>query len=254
MDTLNPLDGRVAVVTGASSGIGVATARRLAAGGAAVALIARRADRLDALASELGDRALPVAADATDPDALDAAAASIADRLGAPDLVVANAGVMLPAPFEEGRRDDWLRMVDLNLVGVLDTLRAFLPGVLSAADADRPADLVVVSSLAARATFPGYAVYCATKAAVTHLAAGLRAELGGRGVRVTNVEPGLIDTELADHIGHDAEREALAQWRATVGTLVAEDVADAIAHVAGRPAHVHLGDLLIQPTRQAVGA
>jgi len=166
------LAGRIAVITGAASGIGAATARRFAASGAGVALIARRADRLEKLAGELGrDRAVAAPADVTDPSSLDAAATLIADRLGAVDIVVANAGVMLPAPLEERRVDEWRRMVDLNLVGVLETVRVFLPALLESAARSGVADLMLISSLGARATFPGYAVYGATKAAVSYLAA-----------------------------------------------------------------------------------
>jgi NADP-dependent 3-hydroxy acid dehydrogenase YdfG len=245
------LDGRVAVVTGASSGIGAATARRLVADGASVALLARRADRLDALAAELGDAALPVAVDVTDPIALEHAAGVVADRFGTVDLVVANAGVMLPAPFADGTRDQWERMLSLNVLGLLDTARVFLPGLLRAADAGRAADLVVVSSIAARQQFDGYAVYGATKAAVTHLAANLRGELGPRGLRVTNLEPGLIDSELADNVIHEGARATLAQWREAITPLASDDVADTIAMIAGLPAHVHLREVVVQPTRQA---
>lgn len=252
MTTTNSLDGRIAVVTGASSGIGAATASRLAADGARVALLARRADRLDALAAAIGsDAALPLAVDVTDPDAVDAAAAAIGARFGAPDLVVANAGVMLPGPFPEGRRDEWARMLSLNVLGVLDTARAFLPGLLAAAAEGRRADLVIVSSIAARQVFPDYAVYCASKAAVSALAANLRVELGGRGLRVTNLEPGLIESELADNVAHEASREALAGWREATPPLASADIADAIADVVGRPAHVHIRELVVQPTVQA---
>jgi NADP-dependent 3-hydroxy acid dehydrogenase YdfG len=245
------LDGRVAVVTGASSGIGAATARRLVADGASVALLARRADRLGELAAELGDAALPVAVDITDPAALEAAAATVADRLGAVDLVVANAGVMLPAPFADGTRDQWERMLSLNVLGLLDSARVFLPGLLEAADAGRPADLVVVSSIGARQEFDGYAVYCATKAAVSHLAANLHVELGPRGLRVTNLEPGLVHSELAGNVLHEGFRDQLVQWRAAVPPLAPEHIADAVAMVAGQPAHVHLRELVVQPTSQA---
>jgi NADP-dependent 3-hydroxy acid dehydrogenase YdfG len=251
MPTANSLDGRVAVVTGASSGIGAATAQRLAADGASVALLARRADRLDALTATLGDRALSVPVDVTDPDAVDAAAALVQERLGAADLVVANAGVMLPAPFPEGRREEWERMLSLNVLGVLDTARAFLPGLLAAAAAGRRADLVIVSSIGARQHFPDYAVYCATKAAVSALAANLRVELGGRGLRVTNLEPGLIESELADNVVHEGSREALAQWREATPPLASADIADAIADVVSRPAHIHVRELIVQPTVQA---
>jgi NADP-dependent 3-hydroxy acid dehydrogenase YdfG len=170
------LDGRIAVVTGAASGMGAATARRFAEAGARVALIARRADRLDPLVDDLGaDRALAVPADVTDPAALDAAGALVADRLGPVDLVVANAGVMLPGPLEELRTEEWRRMIDLNLTGVLETVRVFLPALLDSADRRGVADLMLISSLGARVTFPGYAVYGATKAAVSYLAgAGAR--------------------------------------------------------------------------------
>ena len=135
---------RTAVITGAASGIGAATARRLVASGARVALIARRADRLQALTDELGDAALAVPADVTDPDALNAAAAVVEERFGTVDLVVANAGVMLPAPVGELRVDEWRRMIDLNLVGVLETVRVFLPALERGARRSR-ADLLARS-------------------------------------------------------------------------------------------------------------
>ena len=239
---------RTALITGASSGIGAATARTLAAAGHRVVLTARRADRLQALADELGPgaRALPV--DVADVDAV----GTLAERAGPDvDLVVANAGVMLPGAIEAGAVEEWRRMLDANLVGLLATVRAFLPGLLTHAAAGRPADLVVTSSIAARVAFPGYAVYTATKAAASALAGAIRTEVGGRGVRVTNVEPGLTATELGGHIT-DAERRAeLGGMFEQIPALSAEDVAEVIAFAATRPAHVNLRHLELLPTRQA---
>jgi NADP-dependent 3-hydroxy acid dehydrogenase YdfG len=244
----NALNDRVAVVTGASSGIGEATARRFVADGASVGILARRAERLDALAQELGSRALPAATDVTDPAGLDEAAARITDAFGAPDLVVANAGIMLVSPFEEGRRDEWEQMLALNVLGVLDTVRVFLPGLLAAADAGRKADLVIVSSIGARMFSPGFGVYSATKAAVSALAASLRAEFAGRGLRVTNVEPGVTESELGERIQHEQWRTILQEAKAHMDTLAAADVADAIADAVARPVGVHIRELLIHPT------
>ena len=162
------LDGRIAAITGAASGIGAAIARRFVDAGARVGLIARRADRLAALAADLGaDHALPAPADVTDEGAQTRAAERIAEGLGEIDIVVANAGIMLPSPVMELRTDEWQRMIDLNLTGVLSTVTAFLPSLIAAGEARGVADLVLVSSLGARVTFPGYAVYGATKAAVS---------------------------------------------------------------------------------------
>jgi NADP-dependent 3-hydroxy acid dehydrogenase YdfG len=245
--TGRPLEGRIAVVTGAASGIGEATARRFASAGARVALIARRADRLDALAGEL-DGALAVPADVTDPAALDAAAALVSDRLGAADLVVLNAGVMLPSPVEELRIDEWRRMIDLNLVGVLESARAFLPALIEARGV---ADLMLVSSLGARVTFPGYAVYGATKAAVSYLASSWRAELAPHGVRVTAIEPGLTGSELAGHVTHAEKARELAGMFDEIPALEPADVADVLAYAAALPAHASLPTLPILPSRQA---
>ncbi|SHF26422.1 SDR family oxidoreductase [Streptoalloteichus hindustanus] len=251
--TSGPLAGRVAVVTGASSGIGAAVATRLAADGAKVALLARRADRLAALAAtitEAGGVALPVAVDVTDADQVDAAAATVAEELGRVDLVVNNAGVMLPALIDRGRTDEWQRMIDLNVTGVLRVVRAFVPALLATAEAGERADLVNISSVSADVVFPGYAVYGATKAAVTQLSAGLRAELGVRGVRVTNVEPGMIDSELREHVSDPEARAGLREFAEAVPSLPAADLADVLAFLASRPGRVNVPDLRIMPTWQ----
>jgi NADP-dependent 3-hydroxy acid dehydrogenase YdfG len=246
-----PLNGRVAVVTGAASGIGAATARRLVEDGARAALIARRADRLHALVDELdGERALAVTADVTKPAQLDDAAAAIDDRFGFADLIVANAGVMLAAPVEGLRGDDWRQMIDVNLVGVLETVRAFLPGLLKAADQSGVADLMLVSSIGARMTVPGYAIYGATKAAVSYLASAWREELSPRGVRVSAIEPGMTQSELADNVTHpDLARELQGMFE-QIRALNASDVADLVAYIAGLPAHVSMPTAPVLPSQQ----
>ncbi|KUN00189.1 short-chain dehydrogenase [Streptomyces yokosukanensis] len=248
------LTGRVAVVTGASSGIGAATARRLAAGGAAVALVGRREDRLTALADQLrhtspGD-VLPVAADLAHPDAADTAARAITSALGPVDLVVANAGAMLGAPFETARTDEWDRMIDVNLRGLLRTARAFTDDLLAAAAQGRPADLVHVGSVAGHSLYPNWSVYCATKSAVAHLTRNLRAELGPRGVRVRNIEPGVTETELGSDMHNADMRTTLERMRTGLHPLTAEDIAEAIAFSVSAPAHVNVAELVVVPVQQ----
>lgn len=243
---------RIAVVTGASSGIGAAVVRRLAAQGVKVAALARRDDRLKELAAEAGENVLPLAVDVTDPAAVDAAVARIRTEFGRVDLVVNNAGVMLPSPIEEGRQDEWQRMIDLNVTGLLRVTRAFLPDLVAAAGEGQTADLVNISSIGAHLVFPGYNVYGATKAFVTHLTQNIRAEVGPKDVRVTNVEPGLTDTELKDNVAHDELREALPGWFESVGEyLVADDIADVVEYVVTRPRRLNLRQIMVLPTRQA---
>lgn len=250
------LAGRIAVVTGAASGMGAETARLLAAHGAHVALLARREDRLKELAAEItaaGGTALAVLVDVTDQASVDAGAARIRAELGRVDLVVNSAGVMLPNPVDDGRIDEWTRMIDTNVTGALRIIRAFTADLVAAAADGRTADLVDISSIGAHVTFPNYAVYGATKAALTHLSASLRSELGPRDVRVTNIEPGLTDTELGSHIDNAELGEAgqLGAMFDTIGSLAAADVADLVAYVATRPRHVNLRQVVILPTRQA---
>jgi NADP-dependent 3-hydroxy acid dehydrogenase YdfG len=249
-----PLTGRVAVVTGATSGIGAATARRLAADGAAVAIVGRREERLRDLAAELRDATeadvTRVTADVSDRDAVERAAGAIRDRLGRVDLVVANAGVMLAAPFEAADTAEWDRMLDTNVRGLLATGRAFAGDLLAAAADGGPADLVHVGSIGGHEVFPNYGVYGATKAAVAHLTRNLRAELGPRGVRVKNVEPGLVGTELGDHMSYPGIRESLATWRDDIGALPPEDIADAIAFAVAAPPRVNVAELIVLPTAQ----
>jgi NADP-dependent 3-hydroxy acid dehydrogenase YdfG len=249
-----PLAGRAAVVTGATSGIGAATARRLAGDGAAVALLGRREERLRDLVSELDgatDAAVVHAAvDVSDSEAVERAAESIRGELGRIDLVVANAGVMLPAPFEEADTSEWDRMIDTNVRGLLATGRAFAGDLLAAAAEGGRADLVHVGSIGSHLTFTNYGVYGATKAAVAHLTRNLRAELGPRGVRVKNVEPGLVRTELGDHTTDTSIREALATWRDEIGALPAADIADAIAFAVAAPPRTNVAEIIVLPTVQ----
>ena len=246
------LNGRTAVVTGASAGIGGALSRSLAGAGASVALLGRRADRLEDLAAEIekgGGRAVAVPVDVTDAAALTAAAERVRAELGRPDLVVANAGIMLGAPFDEADTGEWDRMIDVNLRGLITTGRVFVGDLLAAAgDGDR-ADLVNVGSIAADVLFPDYPVYGATKAAVAQLTRNLRASLGPRGVRVRCVEPAFAVTELGADMAHEATRTGLDDMRAAVETITAEDVADAITYSVGVPARVNIADITVVPTR-----
>lgn len=252
--THRPLAGRTAVVTGASSGIGAATARRLVAGGASVALLSRREDRLKDLADELlptaAGRVLPVAADLADTESIAAAARTVTSALGRVDLVVANAGVMLGAPFATAGTDEWDRMIDVNLRGLLHTARAFTADLVTAAAEGRPADLVHVGSVAGHLLYPNWSVYSATKAAVAHLTRNLRAELGPLGVRVKNVEPGVTVTELGDDMRDDDMRTSLAGMRTTLHPLSADDIAETIAFAVAAPAHVNVAELVVVPVQQ----
>lgn len=248
------LAGRTAVVTGAASGIGEAIAVLLAAQGAKVALLARRRERLDTVVEKIraeGGQALAVVADVTDESSVDAAVERIHAAYGAVDLVVNSAGVMLPNPVDDGRADEWQRMIDTNVTGVLRMIRAFTADLVGAAAEGRTADLVNISSIGAHVTFPNYAVYGATKAALTYLSQSLRGEFGPRDVRVTNIEPGLTRTELASHIDSDGLREQLDGMVEALGMLAAEEVADVVAYVSSRPRHVNLRQIMVLPTRQA---
>jgi NADP-dependent 3-hydroxy acid dehydrogenase YdfG len=249
-----PLTGRTAVVTGAASGMGEATAMLLAAGGARVAVLARRGDRLEALAGKIaadGGEALAVTVDVTDEASVRAAADRVHDAYGRVDLVVTSAGVMLPTLVDAGRTDEWARMIDTNLTGALRIVDAFRADLLEAAADTGVADLVDISSIGAHVVFPGYAVYGATKAALTHLSASLRAEFGPRDVRVTNIEPGLTESELAGHVDNAELTEQLDGMFRTIEAMTSQDIADLIGYVTSRPARVNLRQVVVLPTRQA---
>ena len=248
------LDGTVALVTGASSGIGEATAKALAAEGASVALVARRRDRLEALASEIeaaGGKALVVEADVTDEAQASAAVeASVAD-LGRLDIVVNNAGVMLLGPMADAPVEEWDRMIDVNLKGLLWVTHAAIPHLRAAAgDSPRGAsDMVNISSIAGRKVRAGMGVYNLTKHGVGAVSEALRQELTTEGVRTTIIEPGIVATELTDHI-RDGLREGVKQAIGQIEPLQAEDIADSIVWAVTRPGHVSVNEILIQPTEQ----
>ncbi|MEV4267475.1 SDR family oxidoreductase [Kribbella sp. NPDC049584] len=247
---MTDLTDRIAVVTGAASGIGAAIATQLADAGASLALVARRQDRLDDLAGKLGPRTIGVSLDVTSQTSVDAGVQQIHERLGRPDLVVNAAGVMLAAPIEDGRLDDWTRMIDTNVTGVLRLVQAFTPDLISAAGERRTADLVNISSIGAHVVFPGYAVYGATKAALTQLSTSLRADFAPYDVRVTNVEPGLTDTELATHLDSSGQ-DLIASMNEQIGPLAAEDIADVVTFAVSRRREVNLRQIIALPTRQA---
>lgn len=248
------LQGTVALVTGASSGIGEAAARHLAREGAAVALLARRGERLRALAQELegpGGRALVLEVDVTGRAAALSAVEQTVRELGRLDTVINNAGVMLLGPAEDAPLEEWERMVSLNVQGLLYVAHAALPHLLRAAAGGprQVADLVNVSSVAGRVARAGSAVYNLTKFGVTAFSEALRQEVAGRHVRVSSVEPGAVETELASHLR--PEVQGMMQQRfGQIERLQAEDIADAITYVVTRPRHVAINELLVRPTEQ----
>jgi NADP-dependent 3-hydroxy acid dehydrogenase YdfG len=238
------LAGKTAVVTGASSGIGEATARLLTGEGCNVVLAARREDRLKSLAAELGEGALAAPTDVTDPAACAALVARTVERFGSLEILVNNAGLGLYGSIPEGDPDDWRRMFDVNVLGVLYSTRAAVRHML----ARGTGDVVFVSSLAGRRVpAPDGTVYAATKHAITALAEGLRLDVHEKGVRVINVEPGLVRTEFPENTYPDA-REYYAQKGFT--PLEAKDVAAAVLYAVSQPAHVSLNEIAVRPTGQ----
>lgn len=244
---MTSLKNRTALITGAGSGIGAATAVALADAGARVALVGRRADRIAAVAEHTGGAY--ATADVSDRTQLTAAIAELRERVGAFDLVFANAGSMLAAPFETADQNDWDRMLATNVTGLLNTARACTDDLLEAARRG-PSDLILTSSIGAHVTLPGYATYFATKAAVTHLATNLRAELGPRGVRVRSIEPGMTETELGEHMTDDGSRVAFAAFAAQNPPIPASAIGDVVAWSAGLPAEVNVASMIVLPTVQ----
>jgi NADP-dependent 3-hydroxy acid dehydrogenase YdfG len=248
------LKGTVALVTGASSGIGEATARELARLGAAVSVVARRKDRLDALTEDItaaGGTAVPIEADVTQqPEAIDAVERTVRE-LGRLDILVNNAGVMLLGPVEGAPTEEWDRMIAINVQGLLYCAHAALPHLLSAADSEprRVADLVNVSSVAGRVARLGSGVYNLTKHGVGAFSESLRQEVTTRHVRVSLIEPGAVTTELATHLRPEILEQALKRF-AGIERLEAGDIADAIAYVVTRPRRMAVNEMLVRPTEQ----
>jgi NADP-dependent 3-hydroxy acid dehydrogenase YdfG len=241
------LQDTVALVTGASSGIGEATARALAGQGATVAVVARRKDRLDALVAEIGG--LAIEADVTDREQAVAAVERTARELGRLDIVINNAGVMLLGPIVDAPVEEWDRMVALNLQGLLYVAHAALAHLLRAAEREprRVADLVNVSSVAGRRVGAGGGIYQLTKHGVGVFSEALRQEVTSRYVRSSLIEPGATESELVTHVREEVRNQLTANVEQK---LAAEDIADAILYIVTRPRHVSINEILVRPTEQ----
>ncbi|HEY0552702.1 MAG TPA: SDR family NAD(P)-dependent oxidoreductase [Thermoanaerobaculia bacterium] len=248
------LEGTVALVTGASSGIGEATARSLAELGAAVALVARRKDRLERLAAEItsnGGRALALEADVTEREQAVAAVERTVKEWGRLDTVINNAGVMLLGPIVNAPIEEWERMVHLNVLGLLYTAHAALPHLLRAAQGPprQVADLVNISSVAGRVAREGSGVYNLTKHGVGAFSESLRQEVTGRHVRVSLVEPGAVDTELVSHLRPEIAAQAMQRFGG-IEKLESTDIAEAITYIVTRPRRMAINEILVRPTEQ----
>ena len=243
------LAGKVALITGASSGIGEATAQVLAQAGAAVATGARRADRLQSLASRLradGAQVLTLDLDVTDERACRDAVQRTHSELGGLDILVNSAGLMLLGSIVDADTEDWRRMVSTNVLGLM-----YMTHAVAGTMADQGAgDIVNISSVAGRVARSGAGVYNASKWAVNAFSESLRQEVTGRGVRVSLIEPGAVATELNDHITDPKARKASEDNYASMRTLEAHDTARAIAYVVSQPAHVAVNEILMRPTDQ----
>jgi NADP-dependent 3-hydroxy acid dehydrogenase YdfG len=248
------LEGTVALVTGASSGIGHATALELAREGASVALVGRREDRLIDLAAEISDaggKALVVPADITTAQAAAEAVERTVENLGRLDTLVNNAGLMLLGPAPSADLNDWRRMIDINLMGLMYTAHAAVPHLVkAAAEAPRQvADIVNIGSLAGRNAYAMSAVYSATKFGVGAFSESLRQELARQHVRVSVIEPGSVDTELRTH-NPDVIQQHITAALGDIERLQSQDIADTVGYIVTRPRHVAVAELLVRPTEQ----
>jgi NADP-dependent 3-hydroxy acid dehydrogenase YdfG len=246
------LEGTVALVTGASSGIGEATAVALADEGATVGLVARRRGRLEELAERIGaGQALVIEADVTDQAQAEGAVARTVDEFGRLDTLVNNAGVMLLGPIVGAPVEEWQRMVNLNVLGLLYCTHAALPHLLTAAEGEprSVADVVNVSSTAGRVARLNSGVYNATKHGVGAFSESLRQEVTARHVRVTLIEPGATATELASH-NRPEILEGMAQTFGGIELMHAEDIAESIRYAVTQPRRVAVNEILIRPTEQ----
>lgn len=248
---MGTLDNKTAIVTGASSGIGEATARMLAEEGAAVALAARRTDRLESLKSDIeesGGRALVVETDVTSRDAVQNLVDETADAFGSVDVLINNAGLMPLSYMKNLKEDEWEQMVDVNVKGVLYAIGAVLPHMTEQGSGH----IVNISSVAGRRVMPGGAVYCGTKHFVRALSEGMRSELGPQGIRITSIEPGAVDTELTETITDDELMEDMQSMFEGYEILKSKDIAEAIRYALTSPDHVDVEELMVMPTGQAM--
>jgi NADP-dependent 3-hydroxy acid dehydrogenase YdfG len=243
------LTGKVAIVTGASSGIGEATALALAAEGAAVAIAARRRDRLETLANRITDQGgtvLPITADVSNEGQVNNLVQQTQAKYGRVDILVNNAGVMLLGMIDGANTEDWRRMVNINVLGLMYATHAVLPIM----KAQSIGHIVNISSVAGRVANAGSAVYNATKWAVGAFSEALRKEVYQHNIRVTIIEPGLVATELPQHITDPTAKERAAGFYGSLKNLESEDIANAIAYAVTQPPHVNVNEILIRPTEQ----
>ena len=244
-----PLEGRVALVTGASSGIGDATARALASAGADVAIAARRHDRLDVLARELekaGTKVLVLAADLLVEEENRRIVAETEAHFGRLDILVNNAGVMLLSPVDDSNPADWRRMFELNMLAPMVSSQAALDGMRARGGGH----IISIASTAGRVANPNASGYAASKFGIVAFSESLRREVYKNNIRVTVIEPGVVATELRDHIPHADTKQALDNWAASMRQLQPEDVANAVLYCVTQPAHVNVNEILMRPTDQ----
>lgn len=244
------LQGKIALVTGASSGIGAATALKLAAKGARVGLAARRIDRLQTLVDHItssGGEAIAIAMDVVDPTSVNAGVQALVDSYGSVDILFNNAGLMPISDVESLKTDEWNRMVDVNLKGLLNCTAAVLPHMQQ----KHFGHIINTSSIAGRKVFPGLSVYCATKHAVTAFSEGLRLEVAKKyNIRVTCIQPGAVDTELFGQISDSGYREQMEGLRDQIAFLSPGDIADTVLFAVQAPDTVNIAELFVLPTDQ----
>lgn len=243
------LQDKVALVTGASSGIGEATATALAAEGAHVAVAARRVDRLDALVKQIeqhGGKALPIAADVADEAQVNAMVERTHSDFGRLDILVNNAGVMLLGPIEGADTEEWRQMVNVNVLGLMYATHAALPIMKQ----QNSGHIVNISSVAGRTARAGSGGYNVTKWGVVAFSEALRQEVYQQHIRVTTIEPGAVATELSEHITDDTTRKELAGWLQSITPLESEDIAAAVLYAVTQPTRVDVNEILIRPTSQ----